>query len=485
MSKTKQAATVQAGVTKRELLAIAIIIAGAFIAILNQTVLSPALPKLMETFDITTGTAQWVTTIYMLVNGIMVPITAYLIDRFSTRLLFIGSMLAFIVGTVLAACAPVFPILIVGRILQAMGAGIQLPLVGYVPMLVFPREKRGMAMGMSGIVMACAPAVGPVVAGAIIDSFGWRAMFVMMLPLSMIVVLLSVFFLTNVGEQKHPHLDVMSIGLSTVAFGGLLYGFSSASNLGWANAVVVIPIILGAGALVWFIHRQFHLEEPLLNLKILKTPIFAYSAAIVTIINSALAVGGIVLPIYLQTVLGCSAFMTGVLMTPGAVISIFISPVSGLLFDKFGPRAISIIGLTSLTVALGALAFIGPNTKIAFLIFIYTLQSFGLTIANMPVNTWGINALDNAYIAHGNAISNTGRQVGGAISTALIITIMTTVTRTSQAATPILATASGVRAAYAVSAAVAFVALLLAILKVKDNRNMQDVVEVEWEGDAK
>lgn len=485
MSKTKQAAVIETGVTKRELLAIAIIIAGAFIAILNQTVLSPALPKLMESFGITTGTAQWVTTIYMLVNGIMVPVTAFLIDRFSTRILFIGSMIAFIIGTVLAAFAPVFGLLIVGRVLQAMGAGIQLPLVGYVPMLIFPREKRGMAMGMSGIVMACAPAVGPVVAGAVIDSFGWRAMFIMMLPLSVIVVVLSAIFLSNVGERKNPSLDILSVGLSTVAFGGLLYGFSSASNLGWANAVVIVPIILGAVALVWFIRRQLHLEEPLLNLKILKTPVFAYSAAIVTIINSALAVGSIVLPIYLQTVLGCSAFMTGLLMTPGAVISIFMSPVSGLLFDKFGPRAISIVGLTSLTAALTALAFIGPDTRVVFLIAIYTLQSFGLTIANMPVNTWGINALDNDFIAHGNAISNTGRQVGGAISTALIVTIMTTVTRASHAATPILATASGVRAAYGVSAAVALIALLLAIFKVKNNRSECDVVEIEWEGDTK
>lgn len=474
---------VQTGVTKREIIAIAIIIAGAFIAILNQTVLSPALPKLMETFSISTGTAQWVTTIYMLVNGIMVPVTAYLIDRFSTRKLFIVSMIIFIVGSGLCAFAPTFSILIIGRILQAMGAGIQLPLVGYVPMLIFPREKRGMAMGMSGIVMACAPAVGPVVAGAIIDSLGWRAMFGMMLPLAVIVVIMSIVFLTNVGEQKNPHLDIPSVALSTVAFGGLLYGFSSASNLGWGSVVVIAPIIVGAAALIWFIRRQLHLEEPILNLKILRTPIFAYSAAIVTIVNSALAVGSIVLPIYLQTVLGCTAFMTGVLMTPGAVVSIFMSPISGLLFDKFGPRVISIIGLGSLTAALTCLAFIGPDSRVAFLICIYCLQSFGLTLANMPVTTWGINSLDNAYIAHGNAISNTGRQVGGAISTALIVTIMTTVTKSSQAATPVLATASGVRAAYAVSACVAMIALLMAIFKVRNNCGVKDTVEVEWKGE--
>ena len=457
----------KSGVTKREIMIIAIVVGGAFIAILNQTVLSPALPKLMETFQINAGTAQWVTTIYMLVNGIMVPVTAYLIDRFSTKLLFIISMAVFIVGTLVTGMAESFPLLIAGRVMQAMGAGIQLPLVAYVPMLVFPREKRGTAMGMAGIVMSCAPAIGPVFAGWIIDRFGWRMMFYSIIPLAVIILVLSIFLLENVGERKRPHLDLFSIVLSSFAFGGLLYGFSSASTKGWASPLVIIPLIVGAAAFVWFIRRQFHLDEPLLELRILKTPVFACSAAIVTIINSALSVGSIVLPIYLQSVKGFSAFTTGMLMMPGAVASIFMSPVSGLLFDKFGPRGISILGLTALTGSLAALAFIGPGTPVVLLIVIYVMQSFGQTIANMPVNTWGINSLRNEYIAHGNAISNTGRQVGGSISTALIITIMTMVTSSSSAATPLLQTASGVRAAYGASACVAAVALILAILKVR------------------
>lgn len=471
MNKTKETVSGGAGVTRREIVVIAIVVAGAFIAILNQTVLSPALPRLMETFGITTGTAQWVTTIYMLVNGIMVPVTAWLIDRFPTRKLFIGSMLIFIAGTALAASAPSFPMLIAARVLQALGAGIQLPLVAVVPMLIFPREKRGMAMGMAGIVMSCAPAAGPVLAGWIIDTFGWRMMFTSMLPLAAIVTVLSIIFLTNVGELKKPHLDLPSVLLSTLAFGGLLYGLSSASNLGWLNPLVIVPLAVGAVSLVCFIRRQFHLKEPLLELRVLKTHTFAYSAAIITIINSALSVGSIVLPIYLQNVLGLSAFTTGLMMTPGAVITIFLSPVSGLLFDRFGPRHIAIIGLSALTASLAALAFIGPDTSKLFLICVYMMQSGGLTLANMPVNTWGINSLENKYIAHGNAIGNTGRQVGGSISTALIVTIMTMVMNSSSEPTPVLATASGVRAAYAASALVAAAALILAILKVRDSRS--------------
>ena len=422
-------------VTRKEITVIGIVLAGAFLAILNQTVLSPALPKLMDAFSISAGTAQWVTSIYMLVNGIMVPITGFLIDRFSTRKLFFVSLISFIVGTALCAGAQTFELLIVGRVLQAAGAGVQLPLVGVVPMLIFPPEKRGTAMGMAGIVMSCAPAAGPVLAGGIIDAWGWRMMFWAMIPLAILVLAVSFFLLTNVGELKRPHLDVPSIVLSTFAFGGLLYGFSSASTLGWGNAVVVDSIVVGVVALAWFIHRQLHIEEPLLQLRALKTPTFAYSAVIVTVVNSALAVGSVILPIYLQNVLGLTAFETGILMTPGAVATIFLSPVSGMLFDRFGPRVIAIVGLTGLTASLAALSFVDDKTMVEYL---------------------------------GNAISNTGRQVGGAVSTALIVTVMTMVTAANAEAGPVLSTAAGIDVAYGISAAVAAVALVIAVLKVRN-----------------
>ena len=352
-------------------------------------------------------------------------------------------------GTALCAGAQTFELLIVGRVLQAAGAGVQLPLVGVVPMLIFPPEKRGTAMGMAGIVMSCAPAAGPVLAGGIIDAWGWRMMFWAMIPLAILVLAVSFFLLTNVGELKRPHLDVPSI---------VLYGFSSASTLGWGNAVVVDSIVVGVVALAWFIHRQLHIEEPLLQLRALKTPTFAYSAVIVTVVNSALAVGSVILPIYLQNVLGLTAFETGILMTPGAVATIFLSPVSGMLFDRFGPRVIAIVGLTGLTASLAALSFVDDKTMVAYLVAFYVIQSSGLTLANMPVTTWGINALPNDMIAHGNAISNTGRQVGGAVSTALIVTVMTMVTAANAEAGPVLSTAAGIDVAYGI----------IAVLKVRN-----------------
>ena len=456
--------------SRHEITIIGVVLAGAFLAILNQTVLSPALPKLMETFSINAGMAQWVTSIYLLVNGIMVPISAFLIDRFSTRKLFFASMGVFVVGTVVCAMAPSFEILIVGRVLQAAGAGVQLPLVAVVPMLIFPPEKRGTAMGIAGIVMSVAPAAGPVVAGIIIDAMGWRAMFWSIAPLGLITLIAAIFLLGNVGELKNPHLDIPSVLLSTVAFGGLLYGFSSASTLGWGSPAVIISIIAGAICFVFFILRQKKLEEPLLQIKTLKSNVFATSAIIVTLINCAAAVTNVTLPIFLQNVLGASALDTGMVMMPAAAVGIILSPLSGVIFDKFGPRGISVVGLLIMTLALFGFSRITSDATLATAAILCTLMATGQTLANMPVNTWGINALSNDMIAHGNAISNTGRQVGGAICTALIVTIMTMVTANNANLGVAESTCAGIQAAYFACAVIAALALIFAIIKVRNTK---------------
>ena len=235
-----------------------------------------------------------------------------------------------------------------------------------------------------------------------------------------------------------------------------------------AGVALAMAFGLAAQALLQVDGLRLSDVEPLLQLRALKTPTFAYSAVIVTVVNSALAVGSVILPIYLQNVLGLTAFETGILMTPGAVATIFLSPVSGMLFDRFGPRVIAIVGLTGLTASLAALSFVDDKTMVEYLVAFYVIQSSGLTLANMPVTTWGINALPNDMIAHGNAISNTGRQVGGAVSTALIVTVMTMVTAANAEAGPVLSTAAGIDVAYGISAAVAGIALVIAVLKVRN-----------------
>lgn len=376
----------------------------------------------------------------------------------------------FALGTLLCAAAPDFLFLIIGRVLQAAGSGVLMPLVSVVPMLVFPVEKRGTAMGMAGIVMSAGPAVGPVVGGAVIDTYGWRTMIGAIVPLAILVLVLGVFMLKNVGDLKNPKLDLPSVVLSTIAFGGLLYGFSSASSMGWGNPVVLGSIVAGVVCLVLFVVRQGKIEDPLLQLGTLKTREFRVAAIIVTLINAACLVTNTLLPLLLQTSLGASAFETGMAMLPAAAVGI-ISPISGVVFDKFGPRAISIVGLALMTGALFLLSLSTVNTPILVVALFCMLQSAGQSLANMPVNTWGVNALKNDMIAHGNAIANTGRQVAGGLCTALIITVMTSVTASAGVDASIqVATAVGAGVAYKVCAAIGLVSLICAIFSVRTKK---------------
>ena len=463
MSDNSTVAPANGRITGTQIRIVAVVVLGAFLALLNQTVMSPALPVIMSDFAIDASTAQWIMSIYPLVSGIMVPVSAFLIDKFSTRALFFGATLVFALGTLLCAAAPDFLFLIIGRVLQAAGSGVLMPLVSVVPMLVFPVEKRGTAMGMAGIVMSAGPAVGPVVGGAVIDTYGWRTMIGAIVPLAILVLVLGIFMLKNVGELKNPKLD-----LSTIAFGGLLYGFSSASSMGWGSPVVLGSIVAGVVCLVLFVVRQGKIEDPLLQLGTLKTREFRVAAIIVTLINAACLVTNTLLPLLLQTALGTSAFETGMAMLPAAAVGIIISPISGVVFDKFGPRAISIIGLALMTGALFLLSLSTVNTPILVVALFCMLQSAGQSLANMPVNTWGVNALTNDMIAHGNAIANTGRQVAGGLCTALIITVMTSVTASAGVDASIqVATAVGAGVAYKVCAAIGLVSLIYAIFSVR------------------
>ena len=451
---------------------VGVITLGAFVSLFNQTVMAPALPALMREFAVTPGTAQWVTTIYMLVSGIMVPISGYLMDKFPTRKLFFLSMGLFVLGTVLCAVCPGFMVLIAGRVAQAAGAGILMPLVGTVPLLVFPVELRGTAMGVAGIVMAAGPAIGPVVGGLVIDSMGWRPMFLMVAALAVIILMLGIPLMKNVGSVKDPKLDVPSVVLSTIAFGGLLFGFSSASDAGWSSPLVVAPALVGAVALIVFIRRQLSLEVPMLELRCLKTRNFLIAALMVTLINAAVAATNVVLPLLVQNGMGASATTTGMVMLPASIAGIVLSPISGMLFDRMGPRLVTVGGMAIIVGSLFGFGAMGTGLTVGVASALCALQACGQGLANMPVNTWGVNALPDELIAHGNAIANTGRQVFGAIATALLVTVMSSVQASALVggATTAEATVAGAGAAYFGCSAIALVGFIVAVFFVFANK---------------
>ncbi|GHU63522.1 MFS transporter [Clostridia bacterium] len=459
--------------TKAGIRMVGIIIAGGFITVLNQLVMSPALPAVMAELGITPAVGQWLTSIFLLVNGLMVPVTAYLIDRFTSRQIFTFAMIAFAAGSVVAALSSGFAMLLIGRIMQAIGAGVMLPFSSVTLMRIFPKERRGFALGLAGIVIGLAPAFGPAFAGYMVDEYGWRYIFSVIAPLAIVVCIIALVWLQNLGERKETKLDWLSVGMSTVAFGGLLFGFSTAGSRGWVHPLTYIPIIVGAVMLIFFVRRQLKSVRPLLNLRILRNPVFSVSTILSAIVSAGMTVGAVLTPIYLQNVQGFSALHSGLLLMPGAIIMAIMSLVSGAMFDRFGPRIPAIIGLSVLTGGSLMLSFLGVHSTYLYVCIAYSLRSLGIAMVNMPVNTWGINQLPNSMIAHGNAINNTARQVSGSIGTAILVTVMTIVAA-SWGSPGIAAATEGVNAAFLGSSALMAAGLILAIFKVKGSRDGKD-----------
>lgn len=403
-----------------------VLISGAFVAILNQTLLGTALPIIMEDLQVDENTVQWLQSGFMLVNGIMIPITAFLIEKFSTRKLFITAMTLFSLGTLFAAIAPNFSFLFIGRILQASGAGIMMPLSQTIMMLIFPIERRGTVMGMFGLIIAFAPAIGPSLSGYIVEHFPWRTLFYMILPIAIIDVLIAYFILKNVTKQSNPKIDVLSIILSTFGFGGFLYGFSVAGSAGWGSTEVIVSFIVGGITLTWFILRQLKLKEPILEFRVMKYKMFTLTTVIGMVTFIAMIGAAIVLPLYMQNMLGFSPLLSGLVLLPGAIFQGIMNPITGRLFDKYGARWLSIIGLSLIVITTFMFTVLTDETTFTYIAIVHAFRMVGIAMVLMPVTTAGLNVLPMKLIPHGTAVNNTLRQVAGSVGTALPITIMTT-----------------------------------------------------------
>ena len=464
---------------------IAILFTGAFVAIFNQTLLNVALPSIMADFEIDASTAQWLVTAYMLVNGILIPASAYLIQRYSNRSIFIVAMSLFALGTLLAAVAPTFSILLIGRMIQASGAALMMPLLMNVMLAAFPVEKRGQAMGVFGLVMVVAPAIGPTLSGFIVEHYSWRVLFWIVLPVAVIPLALGIFKLKNLTFQdRNISLDTVSLILSTLGFGGILYGFSSAGTLGWTDPVVVATIAVGIVSLIIFILRQLKLDEPLLQIRIYKYPMFALSSAISVVVSMSMFSAMILMPIYIQNIKGISPIDSGLLMLPGALVMGVMSPVTGRLFDRFGAKVLAIPGLAIVVITTFMFSQLSLDSSFVNIMLIYTLRMFGISMVMMPVMTNGLNTLPMKSYPHGTAINNTLQQVAGAVGSAFLISIMNA--RTESAAKDLaasgtapedilnLAMLDGINFSFFVSTFIAVVALLLAFFIKKPTRPVSE-----------
>ncbi|QDP39058.1 MDR family MFS transporter [Radiobacillus deserti] len=456
---------------------VAVLLAGGFVAILNQTLLATATPHIMADFNISENTAQWLTTIFMLVNGVMIPVTAFLIETFTTRRLVLVALSVFAVGTAICIFAPTFFILMVGRVVQASGAGIMMPLMMTVFLTIFPIEKRGAAMGTVGLVISFAPAIGPTLSGWIVENYPWRTMFMIILPIIIIDIIFAYLAMKNVTKQTFPKVDILSIILSTLGFGGLLYGFSTAGNNGWDNAQVIIGLIVGMICLTSFILRQFKLAQPILEFRVFQYKTFTITTVIGMIVFMGLIGSETILPIYMQNMVGFSAVESGFMIMPGALLMGAMSPITGRIFDKIGARWLAITGLSIMTITTFFLTNLSAETSLTYLTIVFGIRMFGMSMVMMPVTTAGLNQLPLKLIPHGTAMNNTMRQVAASIGTAILVTVMTSATLQTGTAGDPSGRIHGVNVAFWVATGLSVIGLLLSFFikspaKEKEEKNV-------------
>ena len=448
---------------------IALLVASAFVVILNETIMGVALPSLMVDLDITAATAQWLTTGFLLTMAVVIPLTGSLLARFPLRTLFFTAMTLFAIGTLIAATAPGFGMLLAGRVVQASGTAIMMPLLFTTVLNVVPPTHRGRMMGVISIVIAVAPAIGPTASGIILAALDWRWMFWLVLPIAVLALALGAVWVRNITETRAARFDVLSVVLSALGFGGLIFGLSSIgeSASGHAPVPVWIPLVVGAIALLVFVLRQLRLQRTdaaLLDLRTFTSRSFSLAVVLVVVVMSALFGSLILLPIYLQQVLSLDTLTVGLMLLPGGVLMGVIAPVVGSLFDRFGPTPLVIPGMIVAAGALWGMATFDATSSIGWIIAVHMTLNLGLGFVFTPLLTSALGSLPRALYSHGSATMSTIQQVAGAAGTALFITLMSlgVADAAASGATPVGATAAGVHTAFLVGACIASAAVVLA-----------------------
>lgn len=414
-----------------------VLMIGGFMGLFSETALNMALTDIMADFQISAAVVQWLTTGYLLVMACLVPATSYLIKWFNTRPLIITGIVLSLLGVIVGALAPNFSFLLLGRIVQALGTGILLPIMVTVLMLIFPIEKRGAVMGIMGLVITAGPALGPTLSGIIISASSWHYIFWISAVLYLIVLLMAISKVENVGEITKPKIDMISIGLSTIGFAGLIFALSTLAEAPLTSSIVWLPLSIGVFALAIFIVRQFKIDSPMLNLNVFKYPMFVIGAAMVFVTILCILSMGILLPLYLKGALLFNSIVAGLILLPGNAINLILSPIVGSLFDRFGARYFGIFGfLLMFIAAITFVLMISVSTPVWAIILAFMVLFFGISMVMMPAQTNALNQLPHDLYADGSATITTLIQVAGSAGTAIAITIYSTAMRAFGASHP-------------------------------------------------
>jgi DHA2 family lincomycin resistance protein-like MFS transporter len=456
-------------VSPQNLTVIYLLIVSAFVVILNETIMAVALPHLMADLNATASAAQWLTTAFLLTMAVVIPVTGFLIQRINTRPIFILAMSLFSAGTLIAAIAPGLPVLILARVVQASGTAIMMPLLMTTVMTLVPPAARGKMMGNISIVISVAPALGPTLSGLILNYLSWRWMFIIVLPIALAALALGASMLRNVTETRYAPLDVVSVVLSALAFGGLVYGLSSFGEPAGSDAGIPgwIPLTIGAVAMLVFVTRQLQLQadnKALLDLRTFASRDFTIAVTMFVIMMMAMFGTIILLPIYMQNVRGLTTLETGLLLMPGSLLMGLLGPWVGRLFDRVGPRPLVVPGATAVSAVLWAMTLLGSTTPVPFILAGHLVFSLGLAFLFTPLFTASLGAVKPELYSHGSAILGSTQQLAGAAGVALFIAVMSlqTASRAAAGASPVEALAGGVRVAFTIGAVISLFAIVTA-----------------------
>jgi DHA2 family lincomycin resistance protein-like MFS transporter len=410
---------------KRNSLVINLMLVATFVVFLNETIIGVAVPAVMEDLNISASTAQWLSTAFMLTMAVVIPTTGFLMQRLNTRTVFILAMALFSLGTAIAAIAPGFEVLLAGRVVQASGTAIMMPLLMTTVMTLVPPHARGRTMGNISIVMSVAPALGPAIGGAIVQGLHWRFIFIIVLPIAIGALLLGAMRVQNVTEPRAVPLDTLSVILSAFAFGGLIYGLSSLGEAAAGAAPVApwIPLVVGGVSLVLFIVRQLVLQRgdrAFLDLRTFTSRGFTVAIVLMVIMMGALFGTIFLLPIYTQQVLGIKPALSGLLLVPGSLLMGVAGPFIGRLYDRVGPRPLILPGAIVVSAAL-----FGEGTPWGIVLGLHVFLSVGLAFMFTPLFTSSMAALNPRLYSYGSATIATVQQLAGAAGTALFVALFT------------------------------------------------------------
>ncbi|MCI2947806.1 MFS transporter, DHA2 family, multidrug resistance protein [Staphylococcus caledonicus] len=417
---------------RRKLAMIFTMLLGGFFGLLNETLLTTALPRIMKDFNIEYSQVQWLTTAFLLTNGVVVPLSAFIIQRYTTRQVFLTGIIIFLLGTLLGGFSPNFTTLLIARIIQALGSGIMMPLMMTTILDIFKPHERGKYMGMFGLVIGLAPAIGPTLSGYLVEYLNWRSLFHVVAPISAITFIIALKIIKNVGTKVKTPIDMISIMLSILGFGGLLYGVSSISSDGWDDPVVLTTIIGGIILVALFIWRQERLEIPLLSFKVFKNKEFAVGLAIMAATMISMIGSETVLPMFVQNLLGRTPVDSGLILLPGAIVMAIMSFISGWLYEKFGAKVLAILGMLIVIITTSYFVVMDEHTSVVVLAVVYAIRMIGIALGLMPIMTHTMNQLTPELNAHGSSMTNTIQQISGSIGTAGLITILSVASKNFQ-----------------------------------------------------